>query len=107
MNSKERMLRTLHGLSTDTVPVAPHWWGVYKLEQAGLGATFEETEALALEGEALARVDMQFYERFRPDWFHLGAGGNGRYLPARLRSAEFRAARAEMRRCGSRAALDD
>jgi uroporphyrinogen-III decarboxylase len=107
VNSKDRMLRALRGQPTDCTPVAPHWWGVYKLEVAGLGTTFEETDALALEGEALARVDRLFYERFRPDWFHLGTGASGRNLPARLRSAECQAAKAQMRQCGSRADMED
>jgi uroporphyrinogen-III decarboxylase len=107
MNSKERIIRTLRGQAADGVPVAPHWWGVYKLELAGLGTTFEETDALALQGEALAQVDMQFFERFRPDWFHLGVGGGGLRLPSRLRSAEFQAACVRLRQCRSRAEMDD
>jgi len=28
----------------------------------------------ALDGHHLAQIDMYFYERFKPDWFHLDGG---------------------------------
>jgi hypothetical protein len=85
---------------------APHWWGVYKLECAGLGRTFEETDRLALHGARLAEVDAAFYNRFHPGWFHLGSGA-WRWTPARLQSREFAKIRDHVGRCQARSDIED
>jgi len=49
------------GKEIDRIPVAPHWWGVYKFDlarDAGIG------EAAAGEGNGLAAIDEFFYETF-------------------------------------------
>lgn len=74
MNSKELMKAVFRGEGTERVPVAPHWWGTYKFQTAGLAASFEEADQLATEtkGDCLVEVNGRFYEEFHPDWFHLG-----------------------------------
>ena len=70
MNSKEIMTAALTGGRPERMPCAPHWWGTYKYEALGL----DFTEAAWQEGEKLAPVYADFYERFKPDWFHLHIG---------------------------------
>lgn len=55
----------------DVVPTAPHWWGVYKFEFYGRDPRWAWH---ALDGGKLAKIDMNFYEHFKPDWFHLDGG---------------------------------
>ena len=71
MTAKERMLRVLTGERTDAPPVVLHSWGDYKLELAGVHPKFQYYQG----GEELAGVERAFYERFRPDWAHLGSAG--------------------------------
>ena len=70
MNSREIMTAALTGQRTDRMPCAPHWWGTYKYEALGL----DYTRAAWQEGEKLAPVYAGFYEKFKPDWFHLHIG---------------------------------
>ena len=75
MNSKERMLNLFKGGEVDCIPAAPHWWGMYKFQLAGLTSGYEnESKCWDLQGAALADVDTLFYETFRPDSFHLNSG---------------------------------
>jgi len=71
MNSKERMLAALNCEEPDVVPAAPHWWGVYKFEFFGRDPRWAWH---ALDGFHLAKIDINFYEHFKPDWFHLDGG---------------------------------
>ncbi len=71
MNSRERMLAALNCEETDVVPAAPHWWGVYKFEFYGRDPRWAWH---ALDGHQLAKIDVNFYEHFKPDWFHLDGG---------------------------------
>lgn len=71
MKPKDRMLTALSCEEPDTVPVAPHWWGVYKFEFYGRDPRWAW---YALESRQLAQIDMHFYESFKPDWFHLDEG---------------------------------
>jgi uroporphyrinogen-III decarboxylase len=70
MNSKERILAALRGEPTGAIPVAPHWWGNYKYEIAGRDYMLDRWT----DGESMVPVYRAFYERFRPDWFHLSGG---------------------------------
>ena len=70
MNSKERMLATLRGDQPDRVPVAPHWWGNFKFKVAGRDYMLDRWT----DGEGMLAVYTAFYERFKPDWFHLSGG---------------------------------
>jgi uroporphyrinogen-III decarboxylase len=72
VNSKQRIETALCGGKPDLVPAFPHWWGVYKLQRMGLDPRLFPT----LGGSRLAEVDIHFYETFRPDMFHLGAGAS-------------------------------
>lgn len=72
MNSKERVLAAIDGGKPDVVPAFPHWWGVYKLDILGMDPRLFPT----LGGKRLAEIDINFYETFHPDVFHLGAGAN-------------------------------
>lgn len=74
MNSRERMVNTINGEKTDCIPAAPHWWGLYKFQLAGIASGYEdEYKCWTMNGAALAEVDSLFYETFKPDWFHLSA----------------------------------
>ncbi len=70
MNSKERLFATLAGGRPDTVPAAPHWWGNYKFEISGKDYMLDRWT----DGPSMVPVYTRFYERFRPDWFHLSGG---------------------------------
>lgn len=72
MTAKERILKALAGGKPDLVPVFPHWWGVYKLDILGLDPRLFPT----LGGSRLAEIDINFYETFKPDLFHLGGGAS-------------------------------
>jgi hypothetical protein len=69
-NSKNLMLKTLNLQKTSRFPVALHWWGVYKYGVLGLDYKKDAWK----EGEIISDVYMDFYEKFKPDWFHLQIG---------------------------------
>ena len=69
-NSKTIFLKTLEGETADRIPCAPHWWGTYKYEALGLDFKKDAWQ----EGEKLVKVYSGFYEKFKPDWFHLHIG---------------------------------
>jgi len=69
-NSKEIFIKTLNLEKAARYPAAPHWWGIYKYENAG----FDFRKAAWQEGEKLADIYIAFYEKFKPDWFHLHIG---------------------------------
>jgi hypothetical protein len=71
MTAKVRMLRALSGERTDTPPVVLHSWGDYKVAFAGHSPKFQYYQG----GEELAGIEQTFYERFQPDWIHLGSAG--------------------------------
>jgi uroporphyrinogen-III decarboxylase len=71
MTSKDRMLSVLAGERVDAPPVVLHSWGDYKVELAGFHPKFQYCQG----GEELAGIERTFYERFRPDWIHLGSAG--------------------------------
>jgi len=71
MTSKDRLLSVLSGESVDPPPVVLHSWGDYKVEFAGYHPKFQYYQG----GEELAEIERVFYERFRPDWIHLGSAG--------------------------------
>lgn len=78
MNSKERMFNLFNGKEIDMIPAAPHWWGLYKFQLAGIAAGYEnEHNCWKYNGQKLADVDALFYETFKPDWFHLSCGYSG------------------------------
>ncbi len=87
MNSKQRILTTLRGGQPDRVPVAPHWWGNYKFESAGRDYMLDRWT----DGPGMLPVYRAFYERFKPDWFHL-SGGYPRFRGA-YPSRDYRAIR--------------
>jgi len=77
MSNKENTLKTLKRIMTDKIPVSPHWWGLYKFELAGMIKDYKnESKAWSLCGEELAQIDIDCYERFRPDTFHLTTGSS-------------------------------
>ncbi len=68
--AKEIFLKTLNHEHIQRVPCAPHWWGIYKYELPG----YDYRRDGWTEGARLSRVYIDFYERFKPDWFHLHIG---------------------------------
>ena len=72
MNSKDLMLRVLSGKPLDPPPVVLHSWGAYKIGLAGINPKY----LYYLGGPELAEIERQFYERFKPDWMHLGSGAS-------------------------------
>ena len=72
MTSKEIVINTLNGIPAERIAVTPHWWGLYKFEiSLGMKDYSEEYKAWEHDAEALAKVDSDFYELFKPDIFHL------------------------------------
>ena len=69
-NSKDLFLKTIDLKKTDRCPVGLHWWGIYKYEVLGLNYKKDAWK----EGEELSKVYSKFYEKFKPDWFHLHIG---------------------------------
>jgi uroporphyrinogen-III decarboxylase len=69
-NSKELMIKTINLKKTQRIPVAPHWWGIYKYEALGLDYKRDAWK----DGQQLSEVYIKFYEKFKPDWFHLHIG---------------------------------
>jgi len=92
MTSKQRMLAALTGVVPDRLPCAPHWWGSYKYEALGLDSRRDPWKA----GSDIVPVYEGFFEKFRPDWFHLHIGT----------PAWFRGASIEDRPEGSRLRID-
>lgn len=81
MTPKERILSALRCEKNEPIPVTTHWWGLYKFAHAGLVTGYEDADnGWKLNGKALADVDERFYEDFKPDTFHLNAGGRRRSL---------------------------
>lgn len=78
-NSKELFRDALNLEARDRVPCALHWWGIYKYETLGLDYTRDAWQ----DAEKLVKVYSDFYEKFRPDWFHLHIG-----TPTYFRDAE-------------------
>ncbi|MGQ9616567.1 MAG: uroporphyrinogen decarboxylase family protein [Spirochaetota bacterium] len=70
MNSKTIFINTLMGKQSERIPCAPHWWGIYKYEVTGR----DYKKDAWLDGTELSKVYIDFYQRFKPDWFHLHIG---------------------------------
>ncbi|HET6455209.1 MAG TPA: uroporphyrinogen decarboxylase family protein [Armatimonadota bacterium] len=70
MIAKDRMMRVLSG-ETISAPAVLHSWGDYKVELAGFHPKFQYYQG----GPELAGIERNFYERFKPDWIHLGSAG--------------------------------
>ena len=70
MNSKEIFRKTLDLEKADRLPAASHWWGVYKYEVTGLDPEIEAWQ----EGKDLVPVYEAYFQKFKPDWFHLHIG---------------------------------
>jgi hypothetical protein len=79
-NSREIFFDALSLKKLESVPVAPHWWGIYKYEVQGLDFKKDAWQ----EGDKLTNVYQKFYERFKPDWFHLHIG-----TPAYFKDSEI------------------
>ena len=79
-NSKEIFLKTLGHEKAQGVPCAPHWWGVYKYELPG----HDYMRDAWTDGRHLYPIYIDFYETFKPDWFHLHIG-----TPVYFRDAEI------------------
>ena len=69
------MLHILGGDRPDQPPVVLHSWGDYKVELAGFHPKLQYYQG----GDELAGIERTLYERFKPDWMHLGSGGGRRY----------------------------
>ena len=67
---KEVFMKTINLRKAERYPVALHWWGVYKYESAGLDYKRDAWQ----EAAKISEVYSQFYEKFKPDWFHLHIG---------------------------------
>lgn len=75
---------------TGSVPVTPHWWGLYKFTLDGLVSGYEDqNKGLDLSSDSLMKYDELFYNTFKPDMFHLGAGASGNTDFEKLKQAEL------------------
>ncbi len=69
-SSKDIFLKTINLQKSDRCPAGVHWWGIYKYEALGLDFKKDAWQA----GEKISRIYADFYEKFKPDWFHLQIG---------------------------------
>ena len=107
MNSKERMLSLFSGKKIDCTPAAPHWWGLYKFQIAGLARGYrDEDECWGLCGAPLAEVDSLFYETFKPDWLHLGCETCNAAVKG-YKDKNYMEARRRVKSLDSRALIDE
>jgi len=67
---KDIFSKTINLEKASRYPVAPHWWGLYKYELFGL----DEKKDAWKDGNSISGVYIDFYEKFKPDWFHLHIG---------------------------------
>ncbi len=109
MSLMESLLR---GTRCETIPVTPHWWGLYKFQHAGCIRGYEEeARAWAMTGTELAAVDERFYRSFEPDMLHLSTGAIRPASDAAARDAErtreVRRLLPELRRLDSTAVIDE
>jgi uroporphyrinogen-III decarboxylase len=103
MNYKERIYRTFRGEKTERIPVCPHWWGVYKFELARASGLLDETQGRTPD---LAQIDANFYETFKPDWFHLGAG-EWKRIPNEEREKNKKDILPELRKLDNQSIVDE
>jgi uroporphyrinogen-III decarboxylase len=103
MNSKQLMQSVLNGKQTETIPVTPHWWGLYKFQLANMISGYEEEKkAWDLSAEELAEVDKLFYETYKPDMFHLTTG------PLQIMTdKEYKESVEELKELSSKTVIDD
>ena len=69
-NSKDIFLKTINLQKSGRCPAGVHWWGIYKYEALGLDYKKDAWRA----GEKISKIYADFYEKFKPDWFHLHIG---------------------------------
>ena len=69
-NSKDLFLETINLKKVNRYPAGLHWWGIYKYGVLGFDCKMDAWK----EGEELSKVYSKFYEKFKPDWFHLHIG---------------------------------
>ena len=69
-NSKDLFFKAINLRKVSRCPVGLHWWGIYKYGVLGLDYKKDAWK----EGEELSKVYSKFYEKFKPDWFHLHIG---------------------------------
>jgi len=107
VTSLERMQAVFAGHPTDIPAVAPHGYGFYKFQFAGLAKDFDDqARCLAMTGRARAEVEFRFYERFQPDWIYLETGPFTRSSDGSRRLADGQLL-AALRQLDSEAAIDD
>ena len=70
MNSKQKIEKSLNLENIDENVVTLEWWGMYKYEFADL----DYKKAMFNDGKSLVPVYKNFYNYFKPDWFHLNIG---------------------------------
>jgi len=106
VNSKERMIKALKGESTDVLPVGLHAWGLYKFQLAGvINGYDEEDKAWSSGGEELADIESNFYQTFKPDFFHLSEGPCV-YPKDKMRHPKYKELMEELRRLESKNVID-
>jgi Uroporphyrinogen-III decarboxylase len=107
MTSKERLLNVIKGRITDCLPVAPHWWGLYKFQLSGLAKGYmDERKCWNMHGARLAEVDELFYKTYKPDWFHLSCGWD-ELQENRKQQRLFQEVRRNLKLLDSKALIDE
>lgn len=110
MTSKERIMNTLNGKPTDSIPINPNWWGLYKFRSfGGFADAGGEARANSLYGKRLAEVDLAFYNRFKPDIVQLWPGRREADLFYREHCSPQQISRLQeqVKRLDSRSAIDE
>lgn len=101
------MFQVLSGRVCDRVPVTPHWWGLYKFQHAGLISGYnQEGIAWSQGADKLFEIDRTFYERFKPDMFHLTTAPDLLPFDANKQS-EITRLQIELKKLESKAVIDE
>lgn len=110
MNSRELLLKALSGEKVDITPVAPHTFGYYKFEHAGIITDYsdpaQEERAYAMTGRPRADVEINFYQAFQPDWIYTESP-TLLVFDRQQQAATYGELREEMRLLESKRAIDD
>ncbi len=107
MNSKERVIKALHGEKTDFIPAGYHGWGMYKFALMGILKDYsKEKDVWKIHGEELSRIEINAQEIFKPDFIQV-AEAFFESKKERINDEKHRDLLEEVRKLKSKKAIDE
>ncbi len=107
MNSKDLVIRALHGEKTERVPAGYHGWGMYKFALKGILEDYSlEKEVWKIHGEELAGVEISVQKLFNPDFIQVAEA----FFESKkelINDAKYRGLLEEVRCFKSKSAIDE